>query len=276
MQKIHGYAVWFITTLFVVYAFCLNTASAVFSGAIQTSLHGTSFDVSIATGAFILGFACMQIPAGYLLDRFNTKFVVSGGILMLAAGNIIISFSTSLVVYTFSNFLQGMGAAFGFIAAAVLTSQWFSARIFPVLFGLTQTLSCILAGVIHYYFTIALSTHTWNDIYRLLASFGFILLVFALLIITSPSNYNRDRTVSLRQSLSMVLKNKQILLCAIATATSYGVVLAYAGLWYLRVQIYYSVNTLQAIIVSGMMTFKHTIQCATIGNHMPFKAPLFS
>ena len=175
MKKIYGYSVWFLSTLFVVYAFCLNTASAVFSEAIQTSLHASNIGVSIASGAFILGFACMQIPAGYLLDKYNARFVVGFGIFLLALGNIIISYSNDLVLYTLSNFMQGVGASFAFIAAAVLISQWFSADKFPIMFGLTQTLSCVLAGIIHYYFTIALATHPWSIIYRGLAVFGFLL-----------------------------------------------------------------------------------------------------
>ena len=253
MQKLQGCVVWFIATLFVVYAFCLNTASAVFSNAIQTSLHASNLGVSMATGAFILGFAFMQIPGGYLLDKYNARFVVGGGILLLALGNIVISYSDSLAIYTLSNFIQGIGASFAFIGAAVLISQWFSTQTFPILFGLTQTLSCILAGVIHYYFTVILTTHSWNEIYRYLAVFGFVLLALALMIVTSPSNYKREATTSLRQSLALVLKNKQIILCSIAASTSFGVLLAYAGLWYIKVETFYAVDKLQAVLISGMI-----------------------
>lgn len=255
MHKVYGSIVWFIATLFVVYSFCLNTASAVFSEAIKTSLEAGNLGVSIATGAFILGFACMQIPAGYFLDKFNARLVVSAGVFLLAIGNIIISYSENLVVYTLSNFLQGIGASFAFIAAAVLISQWFSAKIFPILFGLTQTLSCVLAGIIHYYFMLALTTYAWSDIYRGLAVFGFTLFILALAIVKSPSGYKHEENISLSESLSLILKNKQILLCSIAAATSFGVLLAYAGLWYLRVQTYYSVENLQAVIISGMIFF---------------------
>src|SRR5579883_1175267 len=88
MQKsiIYGMLIWFIVTLFVVYSFCLNTAAAVFSDAIKTSLHADNVGASMATGAFILGFACMQIPAGYLLDKFNARYVVSSGVFLLALG----------------------------------------------------------------------------------------------------------------------------------------------------------------------------------------------
>ena len=255
MSKLYGCIVWFLTTLILVYSFCLNTASAVFSKAIQPALHTSNIGVSIATGSFIFGFACMQIPAGYLLDKYNARFVVSSGIFLLALGSGVISYADNLVVYTLSNFIQGTGASFAFIAAAVLISQWFSANMFPILFGLTQTLSCVLAGILHYYFTIALSTHPWSDIYHWLAAFGFILLIISLIIVKSPTNYVSESNMSLGQSLAIVLKNKQILLCSFAAATSFGVLLAYAGLWYLKVQTFYAVDKLQAVIISGIIFF---------------------
>ena len=121
------------------------------------------------------------------------------------------------------------------------------------MFGLTQTLSCVLAGIIHYYFTIALTTHPWGVIYRGLAVFGFILLALSLLVVKSPSDYVREASISLKESLSTVLKNRQILLCSIAAATSFGVLLAYAGLWYLKVQTFYSVDNLHAVVISGLI-----------------------
>lgn len=252
-KEVYGSIVWFIATLFVVYSFCLNTAAAVFATSIKTALHAGDIGVSMATGAFILGFACMQIPAGYLLDKFNSRYVVSSGILLLALGNISISYSDNLIIFTLSNFLQGIGASFAFIGAAVLISQWFSAKLFPILFGLTQTLSCILAGVIHYYFTILLATHAWSDIYRALAVYGVVLFVLALLLIKTPAGLNMGESISLKTSLKTVLKNKQIWLCTIAGALSFGVLLAYASFWYVQVQQFYSVENLQSVIISGMI-----------------------
>src|SRR5690242_1910770 len=148
-NSLYGIIVWLIATLFVIYAFCLNTAASVFQESIQSSLHLSNVAVSIAMGAFIVGFACMQIPAGYLLDRFNARYVVSTGVFLLALGNILISYSDNLILFSLSNLIQGIGGSFAFIAVAVLISQWFPAKYFPILFGLTQTLSCILSGILH-------------------------------------------------------------------------------------------------------------------------------
>ncbi|WP_298624070.1 nitrate/nitrite transporter [uncultured Legionella sp.] len=253
MHTRYRYVIWFVAALFVVYSFCLNTASAVFAQAIKTSLNIDNFSVSIAMSSFIIGFACMQIPAGYLLDKFNARFVVSSGILLLALGNVLVSYSENITLFTLSNFLQGVGASFAFISAAVLISQWFSEKQFPILFGLIQGVSCTLAGILHYYFTLALNTHSWNEIYRSLSFFGFSLFLLSLLIIKSPSGHKREKRYSLRQSLKIVLKNRQIVLCSIACATSFGILLAYAGLWYLKIETYYSLANLQAMVISGLI-----------------------
>ena len=255
MRNKYGYIVWFVTTLFVIYSFCLNTAAAVFFTAIQTTLHASNLEVSLASGAFILGFACMQIPAGYLLDKFNARFVVSAGVLLLTCGNAIASFTDHLIIFAIANFIQGLGASFAFIAAAILISQWFSSKTFPILFGFTQTISCTSAGIIHYYFIILLKTHTWNAIYHGLAIFGFILWILTLLLVKTPAAYKQLTTISLKQSLSKVLHNKQIWLCSIAAATSFGVLLAYASFWYMPIQTYYSIENWQAVIISGMIFF---------------------
>lgn len=253
MKSIYGFIVWFIATLFVVYSFCLNTAAAVFSDAIKTSLHATSVGASLASSAFILGFALMQIPAGYLLDKLNARYVVSAGILVLAVGNVITSYAGNLVIFSISNFIQGVGASFSFVAAAVLISQWFSPKSFPVLFGLTQALSCILAGIIHYYFTLALSTVTWNVIYHQLSLMGFGLLVLSILLVKSPADLKREAGVSLFKSLSVVCGSAQIWLCAFAAALSFGVLLSYASFWYFPVQLFYSVTHIQSVITSAMI-----------------------
>ncbi len=254
MKKIlYGAIVWLIVTLFVVYSFCLNTAAAVFSEPIKASLNLSAMGVSIAMGAFIIGFALMQIPAGYLLDKYNTKLVVSSGVLLLALGNIIISLSNNMVMFSIANFIQGIGASFAFIAAGIIISQWFKPKLFPILFGLTQTLSCILAAEIHYIFSVALLSHTWNEIYQILAITGVILFVLTIILVKSPSSKQNTKTISLKTSLKMVLKNKQIILCTIAATTSFGTLLAYAGFWYLNIQTFYAVSMLDAVIISGMI-----------------------
>jgi len=254
-KTIQGSIIWFISALFVIYSFCLNTAAAVFSDAIKSSLHTNDVGVSFAAGSFIIGFASMQLPAGYLLDRYNARFIVSGALFFLALGNVLISFSTTIYTYSLANLMQGMGASFAFIAAIMLVAQWFSKKMFPILTGLIETFAFIAAGIIHYFLIIKLETYSWQQIYQYFAIVGFILFVLSVLVVKTPTDYFFAKNISLKQSLTTVCKNSQTWLCAITGATSFGILLAYGGLWYLPIQEYYSVTHDTSVLIGGMVFF---------------------
>lgn len=248
-----GLLIWFIVTLFVIYAFFLNTAGAVFGDTIKSHLHLSDFGAAFAIGSFILGFAAMQIPAGYLLDRFPIRIVVGTGLFFLALGNITLTFSTNLTMFALSNFIQGLGASFAFIAAGKLISEWFAPKLFPILFGLTQTLSCILTAIIHYYLVKALETVSWQTIYQQLAIFGFCLVVLVVLFVRSPSKKKSGEKISFSKSAATVFKSKQTWLCSWAAATSFGALASYASFWYMSVEKHFGVDTSESLVISGMI-----------------------
>jgi MFS family permease len=251
--SLRGVLIWLIVTLFVIYAFFLNTAGAVFGDVIKSYLHLSDLGAALAVGSFILGFATMQIPAGYLLDRFAIRTIVSSGLFVLALGTLTLSFASNLWLFALSNFVQGLGASFAFIAAGKLISQWFAPKLFPIFFGLTQTLSCILTAFIHYYLVKALETISWQVIYQQLAIFGFSLLILTVLFVKSPKKTKAPESISFKKSISTVFSSKQIWIASIAAATSFGALAAYASFWYLNVQKYFLVGVSNALEISGMM-----------------------
>ncbi len=254
MKPIQAAIIWVIMTCFVTYTFCLNTAGAVFSDVIKSSLHVTDLGAAIATGSFIAGFACMQIPAGYLLDKYNPKWVVGSGVALLAIGNLLISLANNLFFFSISNLIQGIGGSFAFVGAGVLIAQWFHQKYFPILFGLSQTVACFTVGVLHYLLTNLLLTYRWNVIYQYMAIFGGLLFIATLIFIKRPPHFNNDQSnISLKTSLGTVCRNPQIWLCAISAATSFGILMAYAGFWYLKIQTFYAVNVTDSLIISGLI-----------------------
>lgn len=282
-NNFQSYFIWVLASLFVVYSFCLNTAAAVFTDAIKTTLNASPLDISLATGSFIFGFAALQIPIGFLLDRFNARYIVNAGILLLVLGNIALSFSDNLILFTISNFLQGIGASGAFVSAAVLISQWFPQRMFPILFGLTQSAACIAAGALHYLFALMLDAYSWNQIYLLLSGFGSLLFLLSCVFVRSPKgaiinppsikdqpikvpektfltsievkrkDQNLLFVMSLKQSLIKTFKNHQIILCGLAAATSFGVLLSFASFWYLDIHKFYLINKLDSVLISGVI-----------------------
>jgi|GEM_PF-1972627 len=240
-HRIQGLFIWFLLTLFCIYAFSLNTAAAVFSNSIEITFHTTHLATTLATGSFILGYALMQLPVGYFLDRFNPRWIVGMGIFLLALGNLLTSLSTHLAFYTLWNFLQGVGASFSFLSLTILMAQWFSKKAFPILIGFSETLIFIFAGILHYVLSTLLSNFSWVQVYKELALFGLILLFISLFFIRSPSHHEKSSSLSLKESFHTLRENPQILLCCVLGAISLGVFLAYADFWYIQIKSFFQV-----------------------------------
>lgn len=239
-------------TTFVVYSFSLNTAAGVFLPSVQKSLGVSNAMATYVLQAFVIAYALMQIPAGYLIDNFRARWVVSAGVMILALGALLQSMSSTTGLFMAANFIQGIGGAFSFIAAGALIGQWFPIKQFPIWFGLTQTASCILTGVIHRIFTSLVESQSWNSIYRYLALGGFALAVLCLVFVRNPKNYLRVKQ-SFFTPLVMVMKSRQVWLLSAIGFGSFGVLLAYANVWLIQVQEYHNVTMLDSVRVSSYL-----------------------
>ena len=66
--------------------------------------------IGLALGAYGLTQALLQIPLGFLSDRFGRKHIIAGGLVILAVGSVVAALSTSIYGVIFGRILQGAGA----------------------------------------------------------------------------------------------------------------------------------------------------------------------
>ena len=134
--------------------------------------------VGVAIGAYGLTQAILQIPFGWLSDRWGRKPVIYWGLLVFAAGSFVAATADSIYVVIFGRILQGAGAIsavvialaadltreqhrtkamamigsmIGFtFALSLVASPWLNALIgVPGIFALTGVLSLAAIGVVH-------------------------------------------------------------------------------------------------------------------------------
>lgn len=72
--------------------------------------------IGLAIGAYGLTQALLQIPMGWLSDKFGRKPIIVAGLIMFAIGSVIAALADSIYWVTAGRALQGMGA----IASALL------------------------------------------------------------------------------------------------------------------------------------------------------------
>ena len=78
--------------VFFVFAFgyflsCLLRAiTATLSPVLTSEFNLLAADLGLLAGGYFLGFACMQIPLGYLLDKYGPKKIVSSFLFIALVG----------------------------------------------------------------------------------------------------------------------------------------------------------------------------------------------
>ena len=78
-----GWAVLFVLTLVYIVSFIDRGAISLVVGPIKQDLGATDLEVSWLLGlSFMLLYSVLGIPAGYLVDLYRRKYLLSGAILM--------------------------------------------------------------------------------------------------------------------------------------------------------------------------------------------------
>ena len=119
-------------TVFFVFAFgyflsCLLRAiTATLSPVLTSEFNLLAADLGLLAGGYFLGFACMQIPLGYLLDKFGPKKVVSSFLLIALIGTTSFALAQSFSGLLVSRILIGVGVSACLMAPLTGYRIWFA------------------------------------------------------------------------------------------------------------------------------------------------------
>jgi predicted MFS family arabinose efflux permease len=95
------------------------------------------------TGAFFFGFAAMQIPCGFLFDRFGPRRSVAGMRILATTGGIIFTLAPSWPILLTGRVLMGAGFGVMLIGSMVVISRWFPPDRFSTLTAMVMSIGLL-------------------------------------------------------------------------------------------------------------------------------------
>ena len=119
-------------TIFIVFAFgyflsCLLRAiTATLSPILTSEFDLLAADLGLLAGGYFFGFACMQIPLGYLLDKFGPKKIISSFLFIAFIGTSSFALSQSFSGLFISRILIGIGVSACLMAPLTGYRIWFA------------------------------------------------------------------------------------------------------------------------------------------------------
>jgi MFS family permease len=229
-----------LASMFYMYEFTLQVSLGVMTNELMQDLRLNAASIGLVSAFYFYAYTPMQIPAGFLHDRFGPRWVITIAILTCALGSLCFSFSTGMWNASAGRFLMGIGSAFSFSGALMLIARWFPPTYFAVLSGIVQLMSSVGAIGGELPLAIAIRHFGWRPSMVYLAVFGVILAILVWLIVRdAPADSKKPLHAITHSDKHPDLPNKFKLLfgrmptwwVALYSFLIWAPIAAFAGLW---------------------------------------------
>lgn len=136
---LQGTFVWGICAIFFLYEFLLRTVVGTFQHPIMYDLELSTFQFSILSSTvYLLIYAIMQLPVGFIVDRLGLKKSLFIGCSICAVSAFGFAYAYHYNAAIFFRFLTGLGSSFGFICMLISVYDWMPRRHLALLIGVSQ------------------------------------------------------------------------------------------------------------------------------------------
>ena len=225
--------------VFFVFAFgyflsCLLRAiTATLSPVLTSEFNLLSADLGLLAGGYFLGFACMQIPLGYLLDKYGPKKIVSSFLLIALVGTGSFALAESFSGLLISRILIGIGVSACLMAPLTGYRIWYAenqqqrANSWMLMIASLGFLSSTLPV------QLLLPSFGWRWIF---GGITILILISIILMLVFIPKWNLTKSNQLEEpnnngSLSEVWKNRFFISVIPMGLFNYGGLMAIQTLW---------------------------------------------
>ncbi len=241
-QSLIPWIVWGLGCLFYFYECLLQVSPSVMSNELMRDFSVTSHTLGILAGVYFYSYAVMQLPAGFLLDYFGPRRLLTIATLICALSTIAFGQTDNFYMACLARLMIGFGSAFAAVGTMKLAANWFPAQRFALLTGIMVTIGMMGAIGGETPLAILIEQYDWRNAMTIMGLFGLVLAVLIFLIAKdSPQDQTNenDATRNLAQSsndrvfprLIALLKNKQLWLIASFGGLMYMWTPVFCGLW---------------------------------------------
>ena len=223
--------------IFCVFAFgffisnLLRSITATLTPVLSSEFDLTAGNLGLLAGGYFLGFSLMQIPAGFLLDKYGPKKVVAYFLLIALVSTISFAFAKSFTGLLISRFFIGVGVAACLMGPLTGYRVWFEEKY-------QQRANSWMLMVASFGFVIStlpvqilLPMIGWRSIFLLISILILVSVILIFLFIPSWNNKVESQPNQKKGLLSEVWKNKFFISLMPLAFFNYGGVQAIQTLW---------------------------------------------
>ncbi|WP_349292705.1 MFS transporter [Wolbachia endosymbiont of Frankliniella intonsa] len=251
--------IWLISNLIVVFS-NMQIIYTFISVNLEKELGLTIAQVALANSAYTWTFAISQFFSGAMFNVFSSKKIYFFSLSIMLFGFFVLIKSDNFAHLILSQFLIAIGASFGFIGAAHVSSTYFPLTQFGLMFSLVQTISSLSALMIQMCFSSLLAEGAdWKNLIVCVILFGVSIFVLMFFYPKGLSKKNwgeytiKSSIKTVICSVLTVLKLRDIWITSIVGAITFGTFLALNMLWAPRLLSNLELNTMELGVATAIL-----------------------
>jgi predicted MFS family arabinose efflux permease len=189
------------------------------------------------TGAFFFGFSAMQIPCGFLFDRFGPRLTVAGMLVVATLGGIIFTTAQTWPPLLSGRVLLGCGFGVMLIGSMVVISRWFPPDRFSTLTGVVLSVGLLGNLIATTPLAWAAQETGWRAVFGVAVLFTALAAIAVWLVVRDapPGHPFHDRAPEspreMLQGLMEVFGNRRLWPILALNFCSYACTFTVQGLW---------------------------------------------
>ncbi len=232
-----AWIIWLLSASFMFYKYALEVSPSVMTNTLMSTFHISGAELGNLAACYFYAYLLLQLPAGFLIDRFGPRKTTTIAIAVCALGSFLFAKAEILFVAELGRFLTGLGAAFAAVNCLKLIANWFPFRQFAFMTGLMMTLAMLGAVGGQAPLSAFIRHMHWRSAIEIIGMAGFgLALLFWIFVRDRSSSHTIDRVVSsprlsLLSSLRKVLANPQSWWLSIFSGFAFAPVMVFGGLW---------------------------------------------
>jgi sugar phosphate permease len=170
-----------------------RTSTAVISGPLASTFDTTGTELGFLHASFFYIYAALQLPAGLLVDRYGSRNVAVGGLIVMSTGALGFAFSPSFAVAFATRALVGLGGAVLYTATLRFLANWYRPDEFATMTGWTIAAAGLGGVLATTPLAIAIDATDWRVSLGAAAVAGFALMIAVFLFVRDrPSDGGFD------------------------------------------------------------------------------------
>lgn len=262
------FLVWIVISLFYAYQYVLRVIPAISLNEITTRFSIDAAQFGTFCGIYYIGYTAASIPLSIAIDRFNTKKVIVGTILLVVIGMLPL-ISNNWYLAVIGRLASGIGSAGAILSLFKIIATYFNQRESSKMLGISVTIG--LLGAIYGGKPLA---HLMNSVgfvesIEILIMIGIAMAIVTFVLLPTTFSGEANTQVSVKDILidvKSIFSNKSLMYLAVAGGLMVGGLEGFADGWSsVTFEFIHGWNKLSAASAPSMIFLGMCIGASVIG-----------